>query len=113
MFSEYRTMERLVYKYCGEGRYGDLSSPHLRFTTIHELDDPFEGRFKLGPPEREKEKAVDDGYRAEWAQVELVIRSRMSTLGVLCVSLVPDDEQLWALYASEQRGFVLGIRAEQ
>lgn len=102
----------LLYKYYGPNRTQVLDDRLVRFTPLHELNDPYEGRFLLDPIEREREAAVADGFRAEWAEVEVFISSTMAALGVLCLSRCPDSELMWTHYASNHQGFVIGIRRE-
>lgn len=102
----------LLYKYLAVERISVLTNLMVRFTQLHELNDPYEGRFILEPLEREREAALADGFRAEWAQVEVFISTTMAALGVLCLARHPDNEVMWAHYASNHQGFVMGIRPE-
>ncbi|MDN7176975.1 DUF2971 domain-containing protein [Caballeronia sp. SEWSISQ10-4 2] len=102
----------LLYKYYPPERISVLDEHIVRFTPLHELNDPYEGRFHLEPLERERDAAIADGFRAEWAEVEVFITHRMGALGVLCLSKCPDSELMWAHYASNHSGFVIGIRSD-
>lgn len=105
-------MSETLYKYYPASRASVLENLMVRFTPLDQLNDPMEGRFILGPAESEAARAVEDSYRAEWAQVEILISSQMGVLGVLCLSKNPGSVPMWAHYASEGRGFLLGIRRD-
>ena len=102
-------MSRILYKYCGAMRTSLLNDLLIRFTPLHELNDPYEGRFVLEPMEQERDAAIRDNFRAEWAQVEVYIHRTLGVLGALCLSRTPNNEVMWTHYASEHQGFVIGF----
>jgi len=101
--------EHLIYKYYSSDRIDVLRNLEVRFTPLAELNDPFDGRFQFGAREDEQEAAVADNYRSEAAQVEVYVRITLGVLGAFCLSKECASEVMWAHYAKEHRGFVIGL----
>lgn len=102
-------MSSLLYKYYSPERLSVLDNLQVRFTRLSDLNDPYEGRFQLGARPDEKVAAETDDYSAEKAEVEVFVRSTLGVLGVFCCGTDPASEVMWAHYAGEHRGFVIGL----
>lgn len=99
----------MLYKYVPEARLDILEKNLIRFTSYRDLNDPFECQFTVDPISRERERARQDGYLAEWAEVQVWLRGRMGQLGMLSLSQTPDNLLMWAHYANSHTGLVLGF----
>src|SRR5262249_4259046 len=103
----------LLYKYLSPDRLDVLRDGFIRLTQLAALNDPFEcsPRFLkanelTAPPQAECQCCVDS--YVDGAQENLLLEQSTQT-GVVCLTEHPDNLLMWAHYAQNHEGFVLGL----
>lgn len=102
----------MLYKYVTPKRLDIIKDLTIRFTQYDVLNDPFECRFVLNPIPEEREAAEADRNNAEWAEVEVWLALRIGQLGMLCLSQVFNNLPMWAHYAANHKGLVIGFEEQ-
>lgn len=102
---------KIVYKYVTKDRIDVLENRLIRFTSHRDLNDPFECQFALEPFEHEQVDAEKDGFRTEQAEVSVWLDD-LNPLGILSLSETSDNLLMWAHYAQDHTGFVIGFDAQ-
>jgi hypothetical protein len=102
----------MLFKYLAPERIDVLQRLSIRFTPYNELNDPFECLFVLNPIAGEAERAIEDDYNAESAEVTVWLESRIAQLGLLSLTLADGNLLMWAHYAANHKGFLLAFDEE-
>lgn len=102
----------MLYKYVKPERIDILENLNIVFTPFDELNDPFECQFVLNPIPEEELEAQNDENLAEWAQVQVWLEHRIGQLGMLCLTHTDQSLPMWAHYADNHQGFVLGFEED-
>ena len=103
----------LLYKYLSPDRLDVLRDGFIRLTQLGALNDPFECSPRLlvpnelpDPPQAQCQCCVDS-YVA--GAQEHLLREQATESGVVCLTEHPDNLLMWAHYAQNHEGFVLGF----
>lgn len=103
------TLYKYVPPYRRDGKLSILDNLRIRFTPFLEMNDPFESFFILEPLDRELEQAKADGFLAETIEARMMLEYLNRHLGLLSLSARKDELLLWAHYADNHRGMVIGF----
>lgn len=117
----------LLYKYCPPERVDVLQSGLIAYTEPLVFNDPFEFELILSNPSPEnvalakaRDLAADNAERSRLdrqierlqdleGQVRLTLEQAARSVGILSLSKTPDNLLMWAHYAKNHTGFLLGI----
>jgi tetratricopeptide (TPR) repeat protein len=103
----------LLYKYFSPDRLDVLRDGFIRLTQLGALNDPFECSPRLlepnelpDPPHAQCQCCVDS-YVA--GAQEHLLQEQATRTGVVCLTEHPDNLLMWAHYAQNHEGFVVGF----
>lgn len=105
----------ILYKYFPPDRIDVLKNGTIRFTQLAALNDPFDCRPRfLKAAELSTSSSADDCCRdahVQGLQEALMMHERQS-IGIVCLTEKPDNLLMWAHYAQNHEGFVVGFDTE-
>ena len=109
----------VLYKYFPAERLDVLRNRLVRFSQIASFNDPLESSPSWGvpPDERSQQDVVDDtlraAHRGERVRPEDILRAQgfsfANVIGTLSLSEDPLSLLMWAHYAQQHEGFVIGF----
>jgi tetratricopeptide (TPR) repeat protein len=102
----------ILYKYFPPQRIDVLRDGFIRFTQLGALNDPFDCRPRLLTPDEITVKPAGENccLKVYLAAIQMNwISTDRATMGIMCLSEKPDDLLMWAHYAQDHKGFVVGF----
>jgi hypothetical protein len=99
----------LIYKYLQPERLDVLNKLRIRATPFNQLNDPFECKFILNPQPGESDGPDEDERVYAQIEAQVATESRFGQFGILCFSRRYDCMPLWAHYASNHKGYLIGF----
>lgn len=93
----------ILYKFFPSKREDFFDMPALRFTPIRELNDPFESNLSLG------NKFCNPQFLDQIQLTFINMMNKFTDAGVLSLTTNHDNLLMWAHYANNHTGFVIGF----
>ncbi len=99
----------VLYKYLKPERIDVLENKRIAFPSLFDQNDPHEGQLALLPDVNEMKEALNDNFRVEQVAYKVHFENRYSQFGVFCLCEKADNILMWAHYAENHKGFVIGF----